>query len=362
MSEFGSFIDDQHRRYPARPLVISEYGANGDRRLHSTEPRRFDSTTEYQRKFHESYLAQIDARPYLSGSAIWSQFDFGAELRGETIPHVNQKGMFTADRHPKDVSYFYRASLSQSPVIHIAASDQPYRSGEPGSLEKFDVYTNLDDIELVLNGVSVGRKARVGGHSISWSFPLREGKNELIARGRRGRSAVSDLASVYFRSVSVTSPEIAINAGSNTSYTDERNTIWLADRGFTKGNWGFVGRESKFVYQAADDKDILGTQDDALFQSMQEGMSAYRFDVPAGEYSVEMLFAETKVRAAGKRVFDVKVNGNAVLENFDIYKTVGADRAFSKTVSTTARNGVTVEFTGHAGNPVISAIRLTRLR
>ena len=42
--DFGKFIDDQHARYPKRPLIISEYGANGDRRLHSTEPApvRFD--------------------------------------------------------------------------------------------------------------------------------------------------------------------------------------------------------------------------------------------------------------------------------------------------------------------------------
>ena len=118
--DFGKFIDDQHKRFPKRPLIISEYGANGDLRLHSTAPRRFDSTTEYQRMFHESYLAQINARPFIAGTAIWNEFDFGSETRGETIPQLNQKGMFTFDREPKDVHYFYKANLSKEPVLHIA--------------------------------------------------------------------------------------------------------------------------------------------------------------------------------------------------------------------------------------------------
>ena len=113
VEDFGKYLDDQHRRFPKRPLIVSEYGANADRRLHSTEPRRFDSTVEYQRLYHESYVAQMEARPYLSGSALWNEFDFGAELRGETIPHLNQKGMYTFDRKPKDIHFFYKAKLSK---------------------------------------------------------------------------------------------------------------------------------------------------------------------------------------------------------------------------------------------------------
>src|SRR6185503_19469355 len=44
VADFGKFLDDQHQRFPKRPLIVSEYGANGDRRLHSGAPRRFDST------------------------------------------------------------------------------------------------------------------------------------------------------------------------------------------------------------------------------------------------------------------------------------------------------------------------------
>ena len=113
--DFGTFIDDQHKRYPKRPLIISEYGANGDQRLHSRQPRRFDSTIEYQRMFHESYISQIHARPFIAGTAIWNQFDFAVEARGETIPHLNQKGMYTYDRKPKDIHYLYKANLSKSP-------------------------------------------------------------------------------------------------------------------------------------------------------------------------------------------------------------------------------------------------------
>jgi len=36
VEDFGKYLDDQHKRYPKRPMIVSEYGANGDRRLHSS--------------------------------------------------------------------------------------------------------------------------------------------------------------------------------------------------------------------------------------------------------------------------------------------------------------------------------------
>ena len=46
--------------------------------------------------------------------------------------------------------------------------------------------------------------------------------------------------------------------------------------------------------------------------------------MPAGSYQVTLKFAETYWTAAGKRVFNVLVNGTTVLTNFDIYAAAGA--------------------------------------
>ncbi|HEY9298816.1 MAG TPA: glycoside hydrolase family 2 TIM barrel-domain containing protein, partial [Phormidium sp.] len=74
-TDFGKFLDDQHEKFPNRPIIVSEYGADSDSRLHSLNPQRRDFTAEYQRRLHESYLQQIEARAFVAGSSLWNQFD-----------------------------------------------------------------------------------------------------------------------------------------------------------------------------------------------------------------------------------------------------------------------------------------------
>ncbi|HYG82153.1 MAG TPA: glycoside hydrolase family 2 TIM barrel-domain containing protein, partial [Pyrinomonadaceae bacterium] len=181
-ADFGKFLDEEHRRFPRRPLIVSEYGANGDTRLHSRAPRRYDSTIEWQRMLHEAYLPQINARPFVAGGAVWSQFDFGSEFRGETIPHINQKGMFTSSRQPKDVHYFYKANFSTAPVLRIATRDWLYRTGASDtgggatdagrSTQAIDVYTNLEAVELFHDGRSLGRRRVGAARRVTWEVPF----------------------------------------------------------------------------------------------------------------------------------------------------------------------------------------------
>lgn len=360
MEDFGKYLDDQHRRFPKRPLIVSEYGANSDLRLHSTNPRRFDSTTEYQREFHESYLSQIDSRPYLSGSTLWSEFDFGSEFRGETQPHINQKGMFTMDRRPKDVHFFYKASLAKEPVLHIAVSDWKYRAGPGGKNYKIDVYSNLPAVELFAGEKSLGRKNIGGSHKATWDVSMNDGVNRLTARGRKGGRTIADSADIDYHVVSAASPEISVNVGSNADLIDEQNRVWLADQPYSLGSWGFVGERSKFIYSAPPDRNILGTTSDPLYQTMQEGLSAYRFDIPDGNYDVELLFAETKFDQPGKRVFSVKINGKTVIENLDLAATAGPRHAFEKKFAVAIKDGLTIEFVPTVGEPILSGIRVTR--
>lgn len=358
---FGKFIDEQHARYPKRPLIISEYGGNSDRRLHSLNPRRFDSTTEYQRTLHESYLEQFNARPFINGTAIWNGFDFGAEQRGENIPHLNNKGLITYDRQPKDVYFFYQANLAQEPVLHIAATDWKYRAGTDLSPQPVDVYSNLAEVELFQNGVSLGKKKPNELHKATWDVTLRDGVNRLVATGSNNTSTVTDLAEVHFRLVTVKSPEIAVNVGSNAQFIDESQTVWLADQAYKPGSWGFTGADAKFIYAQPPDRNVLNTPDDPLFQTMQEGLAGYRFDVPDGPYEVELKFAETKATKPGERVFDVRINGQTFLEKLDLVKEVGFQQALTKRFRIDAKSGINIEFTALQGKPVLSGVRLRRL-
>ncbi len=359
--DFGKFLDEQHARYPKRPLIISEYGGNSDLRLHSLNPRRFDSTTEYQRAFHESYLEQINARPFIAGQAIWNEFDFGAELRGENMPHVNNKGMFTYDRQPKDVHYFYKANYASEPVLHIAASDWKYRAGTDLSPQTVDVYSNLAEVELFVNGVSLGKKQPNAIKKATWNVSFRDGVNYLQAQGSQNNILQTDAAEVHYKLVTLNSDEIAVNVGSNAQFIDESKTVWLADAPYKKGGFGFIGTDVPAKYGSQNDRNVLGTEDDPLFQTMQEGITAYRLDVADGTYEVELKFAETKFQKPGERVFDVKINGQTYLEKLDLVKEIGYQAAFAKKFIINAKGGILVGFAASQGKTVLSAIRVRRL-
>jgi len=360
VEDFGKYLDDQHRRFPKRPLIVSEYGANGDLRLHSTDPRRFDSTAEYQREFHESYLAQIDARPYIAGSTLWSEFDFGSEFRGETMPHINQKGMFTIDRKPKETHYFYKAALSKENVVRIAAHDWTLRAGPPHKSYQIDVYSNLPRVELFQNGRSLGIKSVGASHKASWDVPMMNGANKMIARARKGSKIISDNVEISYKAVTADSHEIAVNVGSNADFIDAQGRVWLADQAYVTGRWGFFGDRSKFIYSAPPNRNVLETDSDPLYQTMQEGLQGYKFDVPDGNYEVELLFAEMKYEQPNKRVFSVKINGKTVIDGLDLAATAKPQQAYDRKFTIAAKGGLTIEFVPVIGEPVLSGIRVTR--
>jgi len=359
--DFGTFIDDQHKRYPKRPLIISEYGANGDQRLHSRQPRRFDSTIEYQRMFHESYISQIRARPFIAGTAIWNQFDFAVEARGETIPHLNQKGMYTYDRKPKDIHYLYKANLSKSPVLHIATRDWALRGSTTYTPEKIEVYSNLPEVELFHNGSSLGKKKPEDLNKATWSVEMFDGKNPFVAKGFSNGKVISDSTDVVYKFFFSTSDEIAINVGSNAQFIDDKKTIWLSDNPYRSGSWGYLGESIKTFYSESPDRNVLGTLDDPLFQTMQENLEGYRFDVPAGDYQVDLLFTELKTNKPGERVFSLKINGEVVIDNLDLAKSPGFQQAFIKQSRINTKGGLDIEFIPIKGKPIISGIKVMRI-
>jgi sucrose-6-phosphate hydrolase SacC (GH32 family) len=83
---------------------------------------------------------------------------------------------------------------------------------------------------------------------------------------------------------------------------------------------------------------ISGTDDDALYRS-ERAQETLTYDIPVGNgaYDVDLHFAEIYHESAGKRVFDVSVQGETVRTDLDIYSEVGHDAALVETVE-----GVTV--------------------
>jgi chitodextrinase len=147
-----------------------------------------------------------------------------------------------------------------------------------------------------------------------------------------------------------------VNAG-GSSFVDSQSHNWSADTGFTSGSTQSYPNE------------ISGTDDDALYQSFRYDDSPstpldYSFAVPNGNYQVKLHFAETwsGVTAAGMRVFDVLLENQTVLDDFDVYAVAGPDNAHVQTFVTAVADGqLTIGLRKVTQNPFICAIEVFSL-
>ena len=368
---FGRGLDRRHAEHPEQVLFVSEYGAGSDGRTNSLRPQRFDYTGQWHRMYHESYLRQIAERPYLAGTAIWNQFDFSQPHTGGSISHLNQKGMLTWDREPKDTYYLYKANWNPEPMVWIASHDWTRRSGtmdEAGRVaaQPVGVYANVGPVELVVNGESLGTRRPDDVKKASWDVVFQPGDNLVVARGTRDGQAVQDQLTITLEPVPARLADparpfqsLAVNVGSQVQYVDADDRIWVEDQPYREGSYGHLGGEPT---QFNKDDIILGTADPGLIFTFQDGLDGYRFDVRDGDYRLELRFGESADVAPGARAFGVTVNGQTVEEALDLAERYGFRQSAALRYDVTARGGegVDVRFPRIAGEPVLSAITLTR--
>jgi endoglucanase len=151
-------------------------------------------------------------------------------------------------------------------------------------------------------------------------------------------------------------PEIAatairIDAGATTNFTDSSGNVWLADQGFTGGE----------IVTRADDLQIAGTQDSAIYRTEHYDMTAFSWPVPNGKYIVKLHFAETYegITGVGERVFSFNVGGHE-FKNVDVWaKSGGGQRAYVESVNAEVTSGkLDITFTPGVQSPEINGIEI----
>lgn len=152
----GPWLDHFHEVHPNIPIGLSEYGCEA-LNWHTSDPKQGDYTEEYQAHYHEELIKQLFTRPYIWSTHVWNMFDFGADARNEGGENgQNHKGLMTFDRkYKKDSFYAYKAWLSDEPFVHICGKRYVDRVED---VTKVTVYSNLPEVELFVNGESIGRK------------------------------------------------------------------------------------------------------------------------------------------------------------------------------------------------------------
>ncbi|MEJ7777962.1 MAG: glycoside hydrolase family 2 TIM barrel-domain containing protein [Daejeonella sp.] len=363
--EFKAAIDKKHADNPEQVLFISEYGAEADNQVNTENPQRFDFTGQYQRSFHETYLSQMRQMPYLAGTAIWNEFDFSQPNVGGVNNNMNQKGLVTWDRKPKDSYFMYKANWNPQPMVYIASRDWLDRAGVAGELSTIEVYSNLPEVTLMINGKSYGAKKPDGIQKSVWKVNLSPGPNIVYATGKTGSNTLIDQINLNYHTypLNLTNDaeafkHLSVNVGSNTQYIDAAKNIWIEDRPYTKGSFGYIGGTPSTLNIKSVKKN---TEDLPLFYSYLEDIKGYKFDVPDGTYQVELCFIENDKSAKGERIFDVSINGDRVINSMELYVEHGVSVALRKKYMLTVDKGkgVEIKFDAHKGKAILSGISLT---
>ena len=146
---------------------------------------------------------------------------------------------------------------------------------------------------------------------------------------------------------------IRVRAGTSTAYTDPTGNVWTGDVDYVGGT------EATPVTHA-----ITNTTTQPLYQTERYNGFTYTFTgLPVGSsYAVTLKFSENYWTAAGKRLFNVILNGTTVLSNFDIFADAGGqyiadDKTFSTTVN--SQGQIVIQFqNGTANYAKIDAIQL----
>ncbi len=145
-----------------------------------------DWSESYMVNLFDWHLKEQEQIPDLTGAAQWIFKDFSTPLRPENpVPYVNQKGVIERDGTRKESFYVYQSYWAEKPMIHIYGHSWPIRWGKPDEAKEVKVYSNCKQVELFVNGVSVGIKQRdvtqYPAAGLSWKVPFKAGENTLRA-------------------------------------------------------------------------------------------------------------------------------------------------------------------------------------
>jgi thermitase len=158
----------------------------------------------------------------------------------------------------------------------------------------------------------------------------------------------------------VAAVERYVNVGGG-DYPGTDSQLWNADRGYGSGAWGYVAGSSSVK---TDSGSVAGTLDDALFQAYREGDMAYRFDLPAGRYEVDLRFAEFSARKTSDRRMQIRIEGQVVESDLSVLAVAGRDTALERRYTVDLTDGkLDLELIRSGGrmSPILSGIALRRL-
>ena len=211
------YPDPFHKKYPKRPLYGSETSsAISTRGEYATDPLRntvscYDGVVPWG-ETPEGWWGFYGTRDWEAGGFAWTGFDYRGEPTPYGWPSINsQFGIVDMCGFPKDYFYYYKAWWGKEPSLHLFPHWNWH--GREGDEIPVWVYSNLDEVELLVNGKSLGsQKVPRLGH-VEWNVKYEAGMIEARA-SKDGKVVLAEKQETTSPTVSIrlTADRTEINA------------------------------------------------------------------------------------------------------------------------------------------------------
>ena len=189
--QFGAA--DYHRDHPNQPIVGTEMGSTVTTRgIYEKDSIRGyvpdqDITAPWWASKAEDWWVLAAENPYWMGGFVWTGFDYRGEPTPFRWPNINSHfGIMDMCGFPKNIYYYYQSWWTDKDVLHISPHwNLP--AGQAGWRDKrgkpIDVWvnTNADNVELFLNGKSLGKKDMPRNSHLQWTVNYEPGTLEAVA-------------------------------------------------------------------------------------------------------------------------------------------------------------------------------------
>lgn len=130
---------------------------------------------------HEETLKAFMNNPVVSGMFVWTGFDYlGEPTPYEWPARSSYFGILDLAGFPKDVYYLYQSVWTDKPVLHVF----PHWNWQQGQdVDVLCYYSQADEVELYLNGVSAGLRKKTGDElKVSWKLKYQPGELKAVSR------------------------------------------------------------------------------------------------------------------------------------------------------------------------------------
>lgn len=360
VSELGKYLDKVRATYPGKSFGVTEYGAGGALSQHSDNPLGGPvdmggrpHPEELQSYIHENTWPQLRDKRYLWGTWLWNMFDFASAMRQEgDLVDTNDKGIVSFDRQVRKESfYFYKAHWNPEPMIYLAGHRYTDRASPIADVK---AYSNAPRATLSVNGKSQGSVGCIEKICVWPSVTLAQGDNEMVVEASLNGRKLSDRA-VWRRA---DGPGTYRILAGQVAVTETSAGLYGSDNFFTGGEGVFLNKPVRGTPPPP--KVVAGATDPRLYLTYRTGRFGYELPLPDGDYDLTLRFVEPiQEQGAGKRVFDVVVQGQVAIANLDLAAVAGTMKAFERTVPLHVSGGKgKVEFIPKSGDAILSSFSI----